>query len=61
MVMHAETSSSFLVLVPTSGEASYDSGSESRVYVEGGSGIGKYMFYCKRIFKFKDLCIANDW
>ena len=40
MVLSAEKSWFSLVLVPDSGEASSDSGSESRVYSSGGHGIG---------------------
>jgi len=50
VVLEDEKSWSSFVFVLVSGEASFVSGSESRVHFSDGSGTGRYTFYCKYSF-----------
>jgi len=60
VVLEDEKSWSSFVLFPISGEASFISGSESRVHFSDGSGTGRYIFHCKCSFWLQKILSKNS-
>ena len=61
MVLYYEKSLSSLILVPAAGEASSLSGSESRVYFFGGSGICRYVLLQMQFYTWKASLKNGGW